>query len=309
MTKDNLKKAKKRIMLCALCLSVTLLLSGCGLPLVDDIMQGLAPKKDVSSAGQNSHEDIPTESGEAESNSEKSTVKTSPTTDKNLVDTMTDSEREKIGKFFHPFTHRTPLDGIKTDMDIISFGVWQHQNGSEEFDIPQEKIEKSLERYLGVEEINHSAVGNIGATIPSYSNGYYNGGGGVGSGLTYWYNISKLFDNGNGTFTAKVNYYRCCNLYLGRKNLPSNYYQWLKENTDIETIGDWWNPDNLYMPEEEWNIPPGMKIIDGSDADSGDNIYRLSTDTVILKPYKYSGEDTWQIVSINGYVIPKRLLY
>ena len=204
----------------------------------------------------------------------------STSTTENLIDNMNTNDLKKLCEFFDSFCMFMPLNSIGTDIDVVRFGVCPYLEGDYEFNIPKEKVEEEVFQYFGVEKINHEAVGDNDIDVPSYRNGYYFSGDRGGWEETTWCTVSKFTDNGNGTYTAVVILYG--------------------------TFGDM--PDNWYEPEEKWSQSPGVEIINESVDYDDVNITRQSTDTVVLKPYIYNGEKTWQIASINGWVIPKVLL-
>jgi len=201
----------------------------------------------------------------------------------NLVNTMSSKNNIKLNKFFDPFSYFS-LSYIKNDRRVIGFCVFSSSWGiaGTGYSVPERNVEAKAKRYFGVEKINHAAVGDHGdETIPSYRNGFY--GSGVAMGYDYysWYNVSKLTDNGDGTYTAKISMYDC----------------------DFTSP-----PSNRYDRIDKWKMKSGTKIVSGRPG-ADNNVYRTSTDTVVLKKYTTSsGTKTWQIVSINGYKIPKTLL-
>ena len=129
-------------------------------------------------------------------------------------------------------------------------------------------------KYFDVDEINHE-------NSELCRNGYYTTTDGYGGTPDLCNGVSSLTNNFDGTYTAEV--YR--------------YY----------TRGD--KPDNIHDKDTDWNLAPNQKIIDSDAIDysniSDDNIYKLHKNTLTLKPY----EGSWQIVKINDFTIPKKLLF
>ena len=215
-------------------------------------------------------------------------TKLSSTPDTNLANTMTESEYQNLNKFFDPFCTFTRLQDITNDKQVVEFGVWQYQDGMGEFSIPKAQVEEVLKRYFGVEKINHEALtGNSSWEIPTYNNGYYGSGGGVGWNMWNWCNVSEMFDNGDGTFRTTVSLYEYSGEYV-----DDSGYSW-----DIEV------PENIYDRLSTWKLHSGQTIVDGGEAWNDTNIHCIATDTVTLRQYG----DSWQIVSINGWKIPKTL--
>ncbi|MCL1797012.1 MAG: hypothetical protein FWG24_01630 [Eggerthellaceae bacterium] len=220
---------------------------------------------------------------------------------------MTSVDYQELNKFFDAFTIFTPLSRISSDIDVVTFGVIHSKEQGipgeliprkwgedvpaewEGFDpgrlveaIPKEWVEASAKRYFGVEKINHEAVDSTEYSFPAYRNGYYRPGG-QGYLPQEWCNVSKFVYNGDGTYTATVDLYQC---------YPSN-------GTEA--------PRNRYDQREAWVLDGKTKVVDGgSDFDT--NIHRTATDTVVLRPFIYGNEKTWQVVGVNGYNIPKQLL-
>ena len=214
----------------------------------------------------------------------------SQTNRKNLIAAMPADEYRKLNHFFDPFTTFTRLKSIKTDLDVVGFGVWQYHKGTGDFSIPKANVETAVKRYFGVTKINHEAVGDNGMETPSYRNGFYNSGGGVGWVQSNWCNVSEMTDNGDGTFTVKVSLY--------------DYMGWYEDRDG--TSRDIAPPTNRYDRISEWKLQSGQKIVDGGSVEDI-NIHRSATDVVILKPFIDNGEKTWQILGINGWMIPKIL--
>jgi len=195
---------------------------------------------------------------------------------KDLLADMPIAAYRALNQFFDHFSwYGTPLKDIKTDRDVLASAVYYYQDGNENFSVPKEKVEAAARRYFGVEKINHAAVGDHGADIPSYRGGYYNSGTGVGGPDFRWSNVSELTDNGDGTMTAVVSWYS----FLDDSD-------WMSES-----------PANPYDPMGQWSLTSAQR----------DAIHKYSTDTVVLRRFVYEGENTWQIVSVNGWDIPKNL--
>jgi hypothetical protein len=204
---------------------------------------------------------------------------------------LSEDEYRKLNKFFDPFSDHMTLQEIQTDRDVVWFGCWlsPSEDGTAEYNIPEKEVEAVLSRYFGIEKIYHEAVGdalpNDKFGMPAYRNGFYSSGNGVG-GEWEWANVSSYTDNGDGTFTVVVSKYF------------TDLTRFLDESDNFT--------DSQYEPISQWQLPSDTRIIDGHGGSDLD-INRLSTDTVILKPYVYNGEQTWQITNINGWDIPKVL--
>ena len=212
-----------------------------------------------------------------------------PSSGANLVNAMSDAEYQNLNKYFDPFCMFTRLKDITNDTKVVNFGVWWYQDGMAKFSIPKERVEEVVGNYFGVERINHEALtGNDPFKIPVYKNGFYGSGDGVGWNLWDWCNVSEMIDNGDGTFTATVNLFECSGEYVDGRGVVTRY---------IEA------PENRYSHIALWNLQDGQSIVDGGEAWRNVNIHRIATDVVTLRP----NGDSWQIVSINGWKIPKTL--
>ena len=208
----------------------------------------------------------------------------------NLIDTMEKEEYRRLNQFFMTFSeyYITGLRRIKSEMDMLSFAAWWLSDGMGEYDIPQKEIEKLFSRYFGVKKINHESVAfttewydeTTRTLLPSYKNGYYRSALGRG-GEPLWTNVSELFDNGDGTMTAKVSVYS-----YPRLDSP---------------------PKNQYDRVHEWELHDGQRVIDYYEHDDDNHIVKQSEDIVVIRPYTENGEKTWQIISINGWDIPTEL--
>jgi tetratricopeptide (TPR) repeat protein len=207
---------------------------------------------------------------------------------------LSEDEYRKLNRFFDPFTHPAATLNIRTDGDVVWFGCWLRQyEGWDSADIPEKEVEAALSRYFGVEKVYHEAVDENSGNkygMPVYRNGFYSFNADVGGEWT-WANVSSYTGNGDGTFTAVVSIY-----FTDLTRYPG----------DVGEIEVDHFTDSQYEPVSKWKLPSGTKIVDGSDGSDMD-IERLSTDTVILKPYVHNGEQTWQITNINGLDIPKVL--
>jgi hypothetical protein len=149
-------------------------------------------------------------------------------------------------------------------------------------------VEETLNRYFGVEKINHDALmGDNPLEVPVYNNGFYGSGGGVGANWLDWCNVSELFDNGDGTFDATVNSYRYSGHYVDESGISRSARE----------------PENIYGHISSWELHDGQRIVDNREAGNDTDIYRVATDNVTLRRYG----DSWQIISINGWIIPKTL--
>jgi hypothetical protein len=168
----------------------------------------------------------------------------------NLIYTMPESDYQALNRFFDPFCFFIRLKDINSDKQVVNFGVWQYHDGMGEFSIPAVRVEETLNRYFGVERINHDALmGNTPWKIdtPVYNNGFYGSGGGVGWYQQNWCNISELLDNGNGTFDATVNLYE----YVG---------EYVDGNGITRYAGDL---ENIYGHISSWKLNNGQSIVDG----------------------------------------------
>jgi hypothetical protein len=191
---------------------------------------------------------------------------------------LSEDEYRKLNQFFDVFINPYNLEEMRTEAVVLAFGCLMSPYQDFMGDRKAEKdVEATLSRYFRIEKVYH---GVVDISDYSYRDGFYYTKGGLG-GSWSWYNVSSYTDNGDGTFTALVNRYA---------SMPESFPE----------------GDSQYEPMYKWQLPPGAKIIDGRSGSSLD-ISRLSTNTVIIKPYVYNGAQTWQIASINGWDIPKVL--
>jgi hypothetical protein len=211
---------------------------------------------------------------------------------KNLMNTMTPEEVVKLNKFFDPFCNFNNFKDIKTPKDVFIFGVHKYQDGKGEYSISEKLVEENIKRYFDVETMNHNSVGNDENSRVMYKDGYYNSGAGEGDGPFEWYNVYNFKKNSDGTYTAKMRHYYW-----------DGFMDWMFTIADKP-------PGNYYDRIDRWDMGD-LRIVHNTDyADNFNNpkiIQILSDDTVVLSPYTVDGEESWRIVSINGFEIPKDL--
>ena len=206
----------------------------------------------------------------------------------NLVDTMSATEYRKLNEMLTEVDQSPGLAKLADAEGLISFGAyvamylgweqWERRGGS------KEAVEAILNRYFGVEKINHEKSG-IYRSWPEWDVDYPIDG--AGPSVSWeWVNVANLQDIGNGMLLANVDIY-----YVYGASGNNNW------------------DDSFLGPVSQWKLQNGATIID-CDA-WGDvqepNIGRYGKCTVMLKPFLYKGENTWQIVGINDYEIPKVL--
>ena len=209
----------------------------------------------------------------------------------NIIDTMTAEQYRGLIRFFDAFArHVAILPYLTTERAIINFAVLLHDNGWSDTHVTPQMVEETAWRFFGITGINHDAVVRLDGSNVYFRNGFYTSWGGVGGVVFYWYNVSELYDNNDGTFTAVVQQYA----FLGGTD---------SSGANIRP------PENRYDRVGDWVLYPGQQIVDGIISWDSINIYRGSSDTVVIRPFKYNGEDTWQIININGWDIPERLFY
>ena len=222
------------------------------------------------------------------------------------LSTISAEDYQNLNKFFDPFTMTARIESIKSEFDVVEacaivadlkfeFDFEAVTNWDEEiYAIPKENIEQLAKRYFDVDSINHENFGkqyrdkyrddDRTAGLDGYRNGYYALMGPADWYFQTWYNVSSLTNNFDGTYTAEINAY-------------STY-------SDIRNI-----IDSMYDKAADWKLAPNQKIIDIDGLynfpDHDDvNIFKSPTNTVILQSYG----DSWQIIKINDFAIPKHLL-
>jgi len=184
--------------------------------------------------------------------------------------------------------HRYPgLNEITNDEDLILFAAYVTIYETDDWGTrgSKEAVEAILNRYFGVEKINHDRS-NLYRSWDGCNVDYPIDGIGINS--CEWVNLTKLRDVGDGTFTAEV---------------------------DLYTSFSYWD-DSLLTPVSQWKLKKDAKIIDTDynsiwfedekDFENGD-IYRWESCSLTIKPFDYNGNQTWQIVSVDGFKIPKVL--
>jgi len=218
-----------------------------------------------------------------------SSIEASDSIPSDTLSTMSDEEYRNLNKTFDAFI----IGGVKyiqSEADVLQacfiiahleFDSSEIENPEDNwFVIPKENVEKLAKKHFDVDSINHEKF-NI-KNPDGYRDGYYSNLAGYDLHFDTWHNVSSLTNNFDGTYTAEV--YQ----YFTRGNKPNNNYD----------------------KESEWNLAPNQKIIDNNTHDYpvGDDevsIFKQSVGTLVLKPY----EGSWQIVKINDFAIPKKLLF
>ena len=197
------------------------------------------------------------------------------------LNAMSAEEYRELNKFFDAFSIGVHFESIKSEIDIAeacrmlaylerNYTSPENQDDSW-YVIPKENVERFAKNFFDIDSINHENFGD------GYRNEYYSTIDGMGIPFETWHNVSALTNNFDGTYTAEV----------------YKYY----------THGD--IPNNKYDSVSDWTLAPNQQILDG-DAPIGDeNIFKSHMATLTLKPYQGS----WQIVQINGFAIPKKLLF
>ena len=144
----------------------------------------------------------------------------------------------------------------------------------------KEAVEAILNRYFGVEKINHNKS-NLYRSWPDWDVDYPIDG--ISPIVYEWINVTELQNLGNGMFLA---------------------------NADMYMAGKW--DDSFLGPVSQWNLESNTAILEGGQEDwdlvyESDKIIRFGKCALTLKPFVYKGENTWQIVGINGFEVPKVL--
>jgi len=146
-------------------------------------------------------------------------------------------------------------------------------------------VEAILNRYFGVEKINHEKS-ELYRSMPEWDVDYPLDGLGDVPGY-WWINVAELEDAGDGTFMAKTNVYF----------------------SDVH-----WD-DSWRGPVSQWKLESGLKIIE-TDIETflnefyeepSEDIYRYDSCLIKVKPIVFKGESTWQVLGINGVEAPKVL--
>jgi|GEM_PF-2582675 hypothetical protein len=212
------------------------------------------------------------------------------------LSTMSAEEYRELNKFFDPFiVTYIYLHDITTEFDVVNLSRFvaeldvdppeAEHNGEMRYYIPKEAVEKTAKKYFDVDEINHENFkkDHEAGTYIGFKDGYYIENSDFGGGIyPFCYNVSSLTNNFDGTYTAEV----------------YQYYTWGYE------------PDNKYDKESNWKLVPNQRIIDDDTKNDNEepndvDIYKSHMATLTLKPYQGS----WQIVQINDFAIPKKLLF
>jgi hypothetical protein len=168
---------------------------------------------------------------------------------------------------------------------LIYFGAYisMHYGGWGERG-SKESVEAILNRYFGVERIYHER-----SSLFRYDDWWdvdypMDGVGGI---FWVWYNASSLGYLGNGLYLANVDMYTSSSW---NESFYNHITDWdLPNNATVQDwMGgdDWWTNDGLYDTA---------------------NIFRNETGTVTLRRFVFNGENTWQILSVNGNEVPRVL--
>ena len=142
----------------------------------------------------------------------------------------------------------------------------------------KEAVEAILNRYFGVEKINHDRS-ELYRSWPDWDVDYPLDG--VSPSVWDWVNVTELQSLGDGMFLANADKY----------------------------MGGTWD-DSFLGPVSQWNL--NSDIVEGTRDAWGDvyetyNVIRFGKCTLTLKPIVHNGENTWQIVAINGFEAPRIL--
>ncbi|MDR1820845.1 MAG: hypothetical protein LBQ91_00260 [Oscillospiraceae bacterium] len=240
--------------------------------------------------------------------SETPTTTETPASEVNIVDTLSEEEYRGLNEFLHDLTRLSDKDGetvfpalFDSGLKLLRFAFRQPEYNYNYWYYhyyykSAAEIEEELKRYFGVEKVKHESYGSIEISDPfeeaRYSDiftelpvwfGYRNSEYRLNFGYSYGDNISSVseyYDNGDGTFTARVDIYKY------------NNYNW---------------PDNWRdAPADKWFlVKPTQTLTIGDAADGEFDLTKTETITVGIRPY----EESYQIVSINGKAAPKEITF
>lgn len=221
---------------------------------------------------------------ESDLESEDSVSEPSLTAEESDFNQLSSSDYRRLNEFLTEMEHFPSIASMTDDDSLILFGAYisTYINGGEWGESgSKESVEAILNRYFGVEKINHEKSSHY-RSWEGWDRDYPIDG--IGGVVIEWVNATNYKDLRNGTFSVDVDSY----------------------------FAPYWD-DSFFGAVSDWKLKNGGKIIDGDwnswDGDNeGGNIIHSITSTVTLVPCVYSGENTWQIVGINSYKVPKNLL-
>ena len=218
--------------------------------------------------------------------SEVETVNSKTTID--YIDTIDDTiniiDYRKLNEFLTTVNEYPGLSKMTDDDSLILFAAYITIYKVEEWGVSgsKEAVEAILNRYFDVEKIYHEQSW-LYRSWSGWDVDYPIDG--IGSIVDDWVNITNFRDIGNGLFMVDA----------------TMYFAGYWKTSFLDSIDQWKLKNNGKIIDGDWNSWDG-------DYDSGD-VYRTNTCTVTLKPFTYNGENTWQIVGINGVEVPKVLLF
>ena len=212
---------------------------------------------------------------------------------------INDGDLREVGKMFNDINSwaLSAISEMTDGENLVNFAanVSMHKDETGEYSghasndwgeyASKEAVEAILNRYFGVEKINHEKS-ELYRSWPDWDVDYPLDGLGDVPGY-FWINVAELEDTGDGTFMAKAD------LYF----------------SDVH-----WN-DSWRGPVSQWKLESGLKIIETDSEtfynefyeDPSEDIYRYDTCLIRVKPIVFKGGNTWQIVGINGVEVPKVL--
>lgn len=203
----------------------------------------------------------------------------------NLIGTLSDAKYEALNLFFSNFSEVvfTEYDHNNYDIDkLITFSIWHsyrnngatHSGGSAQYDeqVSAEKVASDLQRYFGITDYSNHSIhytehgsSMSGSHDYPFSNGAYHFAGADGAPLT-WSQVITLYDNGDGTFSAKLQDY----------------------STQVLSA------DYIYKRQKYWKV--------GSDTSTNDvwgGYERGGQWTATIKPSTFNGKDTYILLSCH----------
>ena len=198
------------------------------------------------------------------------------------------NERTRLHTFFSNFGE-VSFDRFSKasyqDTDLIDFALYHEIHNYFDTDaiidgkmkVSVSRVEEIVERFFGVEVVDHSLYSNNQRDFNYFKDGQYYAGFGDGN-PTQWSQVTKFLDNGDGTYTA---YY---DVYLSHVS-----------------------PLNLYEDITDWKLGAGVRVItkqEGLDPMKQDAweecIYTYSC-VAVVKPYEptSTGEKRYQLLSLQ----------
>ena len=204
-----------------------------------------------------------------------------------IIKTMYDINYRELNEMLTDVNVFPGLSGMCDEENLILFAAYVtiYEEGEWGKSGSKEAVEAILKRYFGVEKINHKKS-ELYRSWDDWDVDYPIDG--IGLSTNDWANVTNIRDAGNGTFVVKVDLF--------------------------STFGDNWD-DSWLEPVSQWKLKKGVKIInidrdtlfsDEVDQESN-NIYRVESCQLTLKPFVFKGKNTWQIIGVNGMGVPKVL--